>query len=80
MRDELARTVFPYQAGQSRPALTTVSIPTAEMAEQGIELLIRLIERQESVPRVVRTADPVLVERASTAPPAAARWRGVVEG
>ena len=57
------------QAGQSRPALTTVAIPTKEMAEQGIELLIALIEQAESVPQMVRTAAPVLIERASTAAP-----------
>lgn len=59
------------QASQSRPALTTVAIPTGEMAELGIDLLIRLIDDPASVPAMTTTADPVLVRRASTAPPPA---------
>jgi DNA-binding LacI/PurR family transcriptional regulator len=56
-------------ASQSRPALTTVSIPTGEMAEKGIELLIHLIDDPSKVPAMTLTSDPVLVRRASTAPP-----------
>ncbi|AXL50497.1 LacI family transcriptional regulator [Paraburkholderia caffeinilytica] len=55
-------------ASQSRPALTTVAIPTAEMAEQSIDLLIKLGAGEMDVPAMIRTADPVLVRRASTAP------------
>lgn len=55
-------------ASQSRPALTTVAIPTAEMAEQSIELLIKLGAGEQDVPAMIRTADPILVKRASTAP------------
>jgi LacI family repressor for deo operon, udp, cdd, tsx, nupC, and nupG len=55
-------------ASQSRPALTTVAIPTAEMAEQGVELLIRLGSGVRGVPNMIRTSDPVLIRRASTAP------------
>jgi hypothetical protein len=40
------------------------------MAELGIDLLIRLIDDPGGVPAMTRTADPVLVRRASTAPPA----------
>ncbi|AJW98009.1 LacI family DNA-binding transcriptional regulator [Burkholderia gladioli pv. gladioli] len=53
-------------ASQSRPALTTVAIPTAEMAEQSIELLIKLASNAHDVPHMVRTAEPVLIQRAST--------------
>jgi LacI family repressor for deo operon, udp, cdd, tsx, nupC, and nupG len=56
------------QASQSRPPLTTVAIPTAEMAEQSVELLIKLGSGAQDVPAMVRTADPVLIQRASTAP------------
>jgi LacI family transcriptional regulator, repressor for deo operon, udp, cdd, tsx, nupC, and nupG len=54
-------------ASQSRPSLTTVAIPTAEMAEQSVELLLKLIANTSDVASVVRTADPVLVKRDSTA-------------
>lgn len=57
-------------ASQTRPPLTTVAIPTAEMAEQGIALLLQLIEKAEPTPRLIRSRDPTLVTRASTAPPA----------
>lgn len=61
------------QASQSRPALTTVAIPTTEMAEQGVNLLLQLIEErageQAGAAPVVHTAPPTLVTRASTAPP-----------
>ena len=56
-------------ASQSRPALTTVAIPTAEMAEQGVMLLLRLIAAPDAQPRVIHTARPTLVRRASTAAP-----------
>ena len=56
-------------ASQTRPALTTVAIPSAEMAEQGIDLLLQLIEQAPDAPQVIRSRDPVLVTRASTAPP-----------
>ncbi|RKP46138.1 LacI family DNA-binding transcriptional regulator [Pararobbsia silviterrae] len=54
--------------GQSRPALTTVSIPTAEMAEASVDLLIRLIGQPGAHVPMVMTSDPVLIRRASTAP------------
>jgi LacI family repressor for deo operon, udp, cdd, tsx, nupC, and nupG len=58
-------------ASQSRPSLTTVAIPTAEMAEQGIDLLIHLIEHAPQTPPMILTSEPVLIQRASTAPPCA---------
>ncbi|AUT72991.1 LacI family DNA-binding transcriptional regulator [Paraburkholderia hospita] len=54
---------------QSRPALTTVAIPTAEMAEKSVDLLIKLASNDPDAPAMVRTADPVLIKRASTAAP-----------
>ena len=55
-------------ASQSRPPLTTVAIPTMEMAEAGIDLLIQLIAHPTSESPMIVTSDPVLVRRASTAP------------
>ena len=55
-------------ASQSRPSLTTVAIPTAEIAEQSVELLLKLIANTPDVAPVIRTTDPVLVKRDSTAP------------
>lgn len=52
---------------QSRPPLTTVQIPTAEMAEQSIDLLIKLASNASDSPAMIRTSDPVLIRRASTA-------------
>lgn len=51
------------------PPLTTVWMPLNEMAERGVELLLRLIERRPVRSVTVRTA-PRLIERESTAPPA----------
>jgi LacI family transcriptional regulator len=50
------------------PPLTTVRMPLAEMAEQSVETLIRVVEGELVESRVIK-APPVLVERASTAPP-----------
>lgn len=50
----------------SRPALTTVAVPTASAAEMAIDLLLALINRSAS-PAMQVTAPPRLVERASTA-------------
>jgi LacI family repressor for deo operon, udp, cdd, tsx, nupC, and nupG len=54
-------------AGQSRPPLTTVAIPTTEMAERGIDLLIKLASNPHHTPSMLQAADPVLIKRASTA-------------
>lgn len=56
-------------ASQSRPPLTTVAIPTTEMAELGIELLLRLVGEQTAECPLITASDPVLVRRSSTAPP-----------
>jgi len=52
----------------SRPALTTVAVPTASAAEMSIELLLSLIHRSSPTPTMRVTANPQLVQRASTAP------------
>jgi DNA-binding LacI/PurR family transcriptional regulator len=51
----------------SRPALTTVAVPTEEAARMSIDLLLALIERRSPSPVMRVTATPQLVERASTA-------------
>lgn len=53
----------------SRPALTTVAVPTEAAARMSIELLLALIERRSPSPVMHVTAAPQLVERASTAVP-----------
>lgn len=52
----------------SRPALTTVAVPTDRAAEMSVELLLALIERRGASPTMRVAATPQLVERASTAP------------
>ncbi|CAN7420954.1 LacI family DNA-binding transcriptional regulator [Pseudoduganella sp. LjRoot289] len=54
-------------ASQARPSLTTVAIPTARMAERGIELLIELQAGKHAAPPMERIDDLRLVVRASTA-------------
>lgn len=56
-------------ARQSRPGLTTVAIPTAELAEKGIGLLIDLMSGRATDSTVVHTSEPQLVIRGSTAEP-----------
>ena len=60
-----------WMAAQVRPALTTIDISTASLAEGSVNLLLDLIEDPEQVPdaalRVV--GSPSLVRRASTGPP-----------
>ncbi|KAA1014516.1 LacI family transcriptional regulator [Paraburkholderia panacisoli] len=57
-------------ARQSRPGLTTVAIPTAELAEKGIGLLIDLMNGRATETTVIHTSAPKLVIRGSTAAPA----------
>src|SRR5450830_1612375 len=52
----------------SRPALTTVAVPTASAAEMSIELLLSLIHRSSPTPTMRVTANPQLVLRIRTAP------------
>ncbi|PTB22018.1 LacI family transcriptional regulator [Trinickia symbiotica] len=54
-------------ARQSRPGLTTVAIPTAEMAEKGVNLLVELMAGRATEATVVHTSAPKLVVRGSTA-------------
>jgi DNA-binding LacI/PurR family transcriptional regulator len=56
-------------SSQSRPALTTVAIPTARMAARGIEMLIEIQEGRHAVPPVECMEDLELIVRASTAKP-----------
>ncbi|HXZ06682.1 MAG TPA: substrate-binding domain-containing protein, partial [Paraburkholderia sp.] len=72
-------------ARESRPALSTVAVPTEEAARMAVDLLRQLIERAQREERVnpggtsstgaagpipmCVTSAPVLVPRASTAPP-----------
>jgi DNA-binding LacI/PurR family transcriptional regulator len=53
----------------SRPALTTVAVPTEEAARMSIDLLLALIEGRSPSPVMRVTATPQLVQRASTAAP-----------
>ncbi|GLU30195.1 LacI family DNA-binding transcriptional regulator [Trinickia caryophylli] len=61
-------------ARESRPALTTVAVPTEEAAREAVALLRSLIATGASDPAqgaaVCRTSAPQLVVRGSTAPPA----------
>ncbi len=54
-------------AGQSRPTLTTVAIPTTEMAACGIKLLLEMIEKKPETPPMVCIRELALMERQSTA-------------
>lgn len=54
-------------ASQSRPTLTTVAIPTAEMAARGIELLLEMVEKKPETPPMVCIPALSLMERQSTA-------------
>ncbi|MGA7779051.1 MAG: LacI family DNA-binding transcriptional regulator [Paraburkholderia sp.] len=63
-------------AKESRPALTTVAVPTVEAAELAVSLLRELIEASPrarsantAAPRVCVTSPPELVVRASTGAP-----------
>ncbi|PTB20397.1 LacI family transcriptional regulator [Trinickia symbiotica] len=64
-------------ARESRPALTTVAVPTAEAAELAVTLLRELIaagtRSSDMTPVLYETSQPRLVVRASTAPPRSAR-------
>jgi DNA-binding LacI/PurR family transcriptional regulator len=57
-------------SNQSRPALTTVAIPTASMAARGVELLIDIQKRMHDTPPMECIADLKLIVRESTAQPA----------
>jgi LacI family transcriptional regulator len=50
------------------PALTAIRMPMDEMGEQGARMLIEVVEGQP-ISHVVTETPPVLVARASTAPP-----------
>lgn len=64
-------------ARQSRPALTTVAVPTAQAAALAVGLLLELIAQPDQAPPL-RVADaPRLAARGSTAPPPAPRSRAI---
>jgi DNA-binding LacI/PurR family transcriptional regulator len=54
-------------ARQSRPGLTTVAIPTVEMAEKGVSLLVELMSGRADESAIVHTSPPKLVVRGSAA-------------
>jgi len=54
------------QTTQSRPALTTVAIPTIDMAVRGIELLLEIQQRRPSSPPMICIPDLEMIVRAST--------------
>jgi DNA-binding LacI/PurR family transcriptional regulator len=58
-----------HLAAQMRPALTTVSIGTATIAEAAIGFLLDLIKHVPAAPKVCEGPPPVLIRRGSTSPP-----------
>ncbi|WP_341674755.1 LacI family DNA-binding transcriptional regulator [Niveibacterium sp. SC-1] len=56
-------------ASEVRPPLTTVSLRVEEIAHLAINLLLDRIEKRDAGAAVLRAPAPVLVSRASTAPP-----------
>ena len=56
-------------ASQSRPALTTVAIPAADMAARGVELLIEIQEGRHPSPPMECNPHLELIVRGSTATP-----------
>lgn len=56
-------------SSQSRPALTTVAIPTAAMAVRGVELLMEIQARKHHAPPMECIPDLELIVRESTAAP-----------
>jgi DNA-binding LacI/PurR family transcriptional regulator len=55
-------------AHQVHPALTTVAIQTAAIAELSVESLIRLIQTPDQQPSMLLAPPPTLIVRASTGP------------
>jgi LacI family transcriptional regulator, repressor for deo operon, udp, cdd, tsx, nupC, and nupG len=55
------------QAAQVRPALTTVAIPTKQLASQGIELLLTIKEHPPKNAPMIMIDDLELIVRESTA-------------
>lgn len=72
-----------HLARESRPALTTVAVPTAEAAQLAVTLLRNLVAKGPHVPHaapeVCQTSAPQLIVRASTAP-ARVRRRSIKRG
>lgn len=52
---------------QCRPSLSTVAIPTKELAEQGIEMLLNLFDESPDTPPMVTLSELKLIQRQSTA-------------
>jgi LacI family transcriptional regulator len=57
------------QVGQIQPALTTVTFPKREMAQQAVELLLRAVDSGRPPTNVVTLLRPTLTVRDSSAPP-----------
>jgi DNA-binding LacI/PurR family transcriptional regulator len=59
------------QVGQIKPALTTVTFPKREMAQQAVELLLRAVDSGRPPTNVLTLLRPTLTIRDSSAPPPA---------
>ncbi len=59
------------QVGQIKPALTTVTFPKREMAQQAVELLLRAVDSGRPPTNVLTLLRPTLTVRDSSAPPPA---------
>ncbi|AUG81770.1 Transcriptional regulator, LacI family protein [Kitasatospora sp. MMS16-BH015] len=57
------------QVGRIEPALTTVTFPKREMAQQAVELLLRAVDSGRPPTNVISLLRPTLTVRASSAPP-----------
>jgi LacI family transcriptional regulator len=55
-------------AGYLNPPLSTIRMPLGEMAEAAVNTLVRLIDGRPVEDLVIRSPEPVLIERASTGP------------
>ncbi|GAA0672643.1 substrate-binding domain-containing protein [Kitasatospora atroaurantiaca] len=59
------------QVGRIKPALTTVTFPKREMAQQAVELLLRAVDSGRQPTNVISLLRPTLTVRDSSAPPRA---------
>ncbi|MFF0477807.1 LacI family DNA-binding transcriptional regulator [Streptomyces sp. NPDC004284] len=57
------------RSGLGRPALTSVAVPTRDMARQAVELLLRALTKSGTVVNSLQLLRPELVVRDSTRPP-----------
>lgn len=59
------------QVGRIQPALTTITVPKREMAQQAVELLLRAVDSGRPPTNVLTLLRPTLTIRDSSAPPRA---------